>query len=122
MDIKGNSMSNYTPDTDLLSEMDSAIEQPVEVVDNLPNIEDNIIDLPKGAGIVDYDELYIRFPESLWAHLFSSTYGVPAFPAMYSNVYDSLPDSLRSLESANCIEKVCEFFYISGTVDSWKIA
>lgn len=46
----------------------------------------------------------------------------PAFTAMYSNVYDRLPDNLRRLETANCIEEVCEFFYISGTVDSWKIA
>ena len=55
-------MRNYTPDTDLLSEMDSAIEQPVEVVDNLPNIEDNIIDLPKGAGIVDYSDSKNELP------------------------------------------------------------
>lgn len=97
----------------------------------------NVMDMPRDvrlglmekypSGIymyegVDYDELYIRFPESLWAHLFSSAYGVPAFPAMYSNVYDSLPDSLKDLETANCIEEVCEFFYISGAVDSWKIA
>ena len=97
----------------------------------------NVMDMPRDARLglmekhpsgtymyegVDYDELYIRFPESLWAHLFSSSYGVPAFTAMYSNVYDRLPDNLRSLETANCIEEVCEFFYISGTVDSWKIA
>ena len=97
----------------------------------------NVMDMPRDARLglmekhpsgiymyegVDYDELYIRFPESLWAHLFSSSYGVPAFTAMYSNVYDRLPDNLRSLETANCIEEVCKFFYISGTVDSWKIA
>ena len=63
---------------------------------------------------VGYDELYVRFPESKWAHLFSSTYGVPAFPAMYANVYDSLPDSLKILQTANCIEEICKFFYKSG--------
>lgn len=69
---------------------------------------------------VDYDEYYIRFPESQWASRFSNTYGVPAFPAMYSAVVDSLPDNLKRMESANCIEEVCEYFYLSlrfGAVD-----
>ena len=43
--------------------------------------------------------------------MFSNTNGVPAFPTMYANVYDKLPDNLKSLESANCIEEVCEFYY-----------
>ena len=70
---------------------------------------------------VDYDDYYIRFPDSEWAFSFSNTYGVPAFPAMYSAVYDSLPDSLRDMESANCIEEVCKHFYISGEVDKWRV-
>ena len=80
--------------------------------------------LPSGSYSyegVDYDEYYIRFPESQWAYRFSNTYGVPAFPAMYSAVYDSLPDNLKSMESANCIEEVCEYFYISGAVDKWRL-
>ena len=96
----------------------------------------NIMDMPRDARIesmdrhpsgtysyegVSYDECYIRFPESEWAYRFSNTYGVPAFPAMYSAVYDSLPDNLKSMESANCIEEVCKYFYISGAVDKWRV-
>jgi hypothetical protein len=80
--------------------------------------------LPSGSYSyegVDYDEYYIRFPESRWASRFSNTYGVPAFPAMYSTVYDSLPDNLKSMESANCIEEVCEYLYISGAFCRWSV-
>jgi hypothetical protein len=80
--------------------------------------------LPSGSYSyegVDYDEYYIRFPESRWASRFSNTYGVPAFPAMYSTVYDSLPDNLKSMESANCIEEVCEYLYLSGAFCGWSV-
>ena len=55
-------MNNYMPDTDLVQEMSSVVEQPVEVVDNLPNTDDNVVDLPKGAGIVDYSESKNELP------------------------------------------------------------
>lgn len=60
---------------------------------------------------LDYVEIYIKFPESRFAQMFSNTNGVSAFPTMYANVYDKLPDNLKSLDSANCIEEVCEFYY-----------
>ena len=96
----------------------------------------NIMDIPRHARLeamvkqpsggylyegVSYDEGYVRFPESKWAYMFSNTYGVPAFPAMYSAVYDNLPDNIKSIESANCIEEVCEYFYSSGAVDKWRV-
>ena len=67
---------------------------------------------------LDYDEVYIKFPESKYAYLFADANGVPSFPTMYANVYDKLPDSLKSLESANCIEEVCEFYYTSEAADN----
>ena len=68
-------------------------------------------------GLV-YDEIYIKFPESKYAWMFSTTNGVASFPTMYANVYDKLPDNLKSLESANCIEEVCEFYYTSEAGDN----
>ena len=71
-------------------------------------------ELPDGSYSyegVNYDEFYIRFPESKYARKFSESYGVPAFPTMYANIYETLPDNLKYLESANCIEEVCEHYY-----------
>ena len=67
---------------------------------------------------LDYDETYIKFPESKYAWMFSEANGVSSFPTMYANVYDKLPDNLKNLESANCIENVCEFYYTSEAGDS----
>ena len=62
-------------------------------------------------GDVDYDEFYILFPESGYARRFSESYGVPSFPTMYANIYGTLPDNLKYMEGANCIEGVCEHYY-----------
>ena len=67
---------------------------------------------------LDYDEIHIKFPESKYAWMFSDDKGVSSFPTMYANVYDKLPDNLKSLESANCIEEVCEFYYTSEAGDN----
>ena len=62
-------------------------------------------------GDVDYYEIYILFPDSKYARKFSESYGVPAFPTMYASVYEALPNKLRYMEGANCIEGVCEHYY-----------
>ena len=62
-------------------------------------------------GDVDYDEFYIRFPESKYAYKFSESYGVPEFPTMYANIYETLPDNLKYMTEANCIEEICEHYY-----------
>lgn len=76
---------------------------------------------PSGSYVyngLDYDEIYIKFPESKYACLFANTNGVSAFPTMYANVYSKLPDELKIMGSANCIEEVCEFYYNTEAADS----
>ena len=62
-------------------------------------------------GDVDYDEFYILFPESGYARRFSESYGEPAFPTMYANIYETLPDNLKYMVGANSIEEICEHYY-----------
>ena len=62
---------------------------------------------------VNYDEFYICFPETKHAMKFVEEYGAPAFANMYANMYDSLPDNVKTLEHACNIEEVCEHYYMT---------
>ena len=67
----------------------------------------------KGA---DYDEFYIRYPDTPYAKTFGMEFGIPSFPSMYANIYDSLPDDLKNLESAETVENVCAYYYTKGVL------
>ena len=88
----------------------------------------SLIDMPRDARLsmleklpdgsysyegVNYDELYICFPETKYAVKFIEEYGAPSFANMYANMYDNLPDNVKILEHACDIEAVCEYYYIT---------
>ena len=93
----------------------------------------SLIDMPRDARLsmleklpdgsysyegVNYDELYICFPETTYAMQFIEEYGAPAFASMYANMFDSLPDNIKILEHACSIEEVCKHFYMTIPEDN----
>ena len=106
-------------------------------VNNTPYIScsrlNSLMDMPRDARLsmleklpdgsysyegVNYDELYICFPETKYAVKFIEEYGAPSFANMYANMYDNLPDDLKILEHACDIEAVCELYYMTIPEDN----